>query len=58
MTAVTGQITERHGAVSVLVNNAGFELAGPVEEIPLGQPDAIAPQLTMVSCGSRRWRCQ
>jgi NAD(P)-dependent dehydrogenase (short-subunit alcohol dehydrogenase family) len=37
MTAVTGQITAEHGAVGVLVNNAGFELAGPVEEIPLAE---------------------
>lgn len=37
MAAVTGQITAEHGAVGVLVNNAGFELAGPVEEIPLAQ---------------------
>ncbi len=37
MTAVVRQIAAEHGAVSVLVNNAGFELAGPVEEIPLAQ---------------------
>jgi len=37
MTAVVGQITAEHGAVGVLVNNAGFELAGPVEEVPLAQ---------------------
>jgi NAD(P)-dependent dehydrogenase (short-subunit alcohol dehydrogenase family) len=35
MTEVVSQITARHGAVSVLVNNAGFELAGPVEEVPV-----------------------
>ena len=23
-----------HGGVAVLVNNAGFELAGPIEEVP------------------------
>lgn len=37
MVAVIGRITAERGAVSVLVNNAGFELAGPVEEIPLAQ---------------------
>jgi len=35
MAAVVGQITAEHGAVGILVNNAGFELAGPVEEVPL-----------------------
>src|SRR6266567_3673983 len=28
MTAVAGRITAAHGGVAVLVNNAGFELAG------------------------------
>jgi NAD(P)-dependent dehydrogenase (short-subunit alcohol dehydrogenase family) len=37
MSAVVRQIAAEHGAVSVLVNNAGFELAGPVEEIPLAE---------------------
>ena len=37
MTAVVGQITSQHGAVRLLVNNAGFELAGPVEEVPLAE---------------------
>ncbi len=37
MTAVVGQITDEHGAVGILVNNAGFELAGPVEEVPLAE---------------------
>ena len=34
MTAVVGRITAAHGGVAVLVNNAGFELAGPIEEVP------------------------
>ena len=34
MTEVVGQITAERGAVALLVNNAGYELAGPVEEIP------------------------
>jgi NAD(P)-dependent dehydrogenase (short-subunit alcohol dehydrogenase family) len=34
MTAVVGRITAGHGGVAVLVNNAGFELAGPIEEVP------------------------
>jgi NAD(P)-dependent dehydrogenase (short-subunit alcohol dehydrogenase family) len=37
MTAVVDQITAEQGAVAVLVNNAGYELAGPVEEIPLAE---------------------
>jgi NAD(P)-dependent dehydrogenase (short-subunit alcohol dehydrogenase family) len=37
MTDVISQITADHGAVGVLVNNAGFELAGPVEEVPLAE---------------------
>ncbi len=37
MTAVVSLITAEHGAVGVLVNNAGFELAGPVEEVPLAE---------------------
>ena len=36
-TSVVSQITAGHGPISVLVNNAGFELAGPVEEIPLAE---------------------
>jgi NADP-dependent 3-hydroxy acid dehydrogenase YdfG len=35
MTAVVSQITDEHGAVAILVNNAGFWLAGPVEEVAL-----------------------
>lgn len=35
MQAVVSHIIEAHGAVGILVNNAGFELAGPVEEVPL-----------------------
>ena len=34
MTAMVGRITAGHGGVAVLVNNAGFELAGPIEEVP------------------------
>ena len=34
MTEVVGQITAERGAVALLVNNAGYELTGPVEEIP------------------------
>lgn len=37
MTAIVGRITAEHGAVGILVNNAGFELAGPVEEVPLAE---------------------
>jgi NAD(P)-dependent dehydrogenase (short-subunit alcohol dehydrogenase family) len=37
MTAVISQITADHGAVGVLVNNAGFELSGPAEEVPLAE---------------------
>ena len=37
MTGLISQITADHGAVSVLVNNAGFELDGPVEEVPLAE---------------------
>jgi NADP-dependent 3-hydroxy acid dehydrogenase YdfG len=37
MAAVVGQITAIHTAVGILVNNAGFELAGPVEEVPLAE---------------------
>ena len=37
MQAVVGRIVEEHEAVGILVNNAGFELAGPVEEVPLAE---------------------
>jgi NAD(P)-dependent dehydrogenase (short-subunit alcohol dehydrogenase family)/glyoxylase-like metal-dependent hydrolase (beta-lactamase superfamily II) len=37
MATLVDRITVEHGAVSVLVNNAGFELVGPVEETPLAQ---------------------
>jgi NAD(P)-dependent dehydrogenase (short-subunit alcohol dehydrogenase family) len=37
MAAAVAQITAQHRAVRVLVNNAGFELAGPVEEVPLAE---------------------
>jgi NAD(P)-dependent dehydrogenase (short-subunit alcohol dehydrogenase family) len=33
MSEAVEHITASHGAVEVLVNNAGFELAGPIEEI-------------------------
>lgn len=37
MVAAVTQITAEHGAVGVLVNNAGFWLAGPVEEVALSE---------------------
>jgi NAD(P)-dependent dehydrogenase (short-subunit alcohol dehydrogenase family) len=37
MTEVVGQIVADHGTVDVLVNNAGFALAGPVEKVPLAE---------------------
>jgi NAD(P)-dependent dehydrogenase (short-subunit alcohol dehydrogenase family) len=37
MAAAVGQVTAEHGAVAILVNNAGFELAGVVEELPLSE---------------------
>lgn len=37
MQAVVSRIADEHGAVGILVNNAGFELAGPVEEVPLAE---------------------
>ena len=37
MTAVVGQITSQHGAVGLMVNNADFELAGPVQEVSLAE---------------------
>jgi NAD(P)-dependent dehydrogenase (short-subunit alcohol dehydrogenase family) len=37
MAAAVGQVTADHGAVEVLVNNAGFELVGPIEDVPLAE---------------------
>jgi NAD(P)-dependent dehydrogenase (short-subunit alcohol dehydrogenase family) len=37
MAAAVGQVTAEHGGVAILVNNAGFELAGVVEEVPLSE---------------------
>jgi len=37
MRDVIARITAEHGALGILVNNAGFELAGPVEEVPLAE---------------------
>lgn len=37
MAAVVDRIVAEHGAVGVLVNNAGFELAGTVEETPIDE---------------------
>jgi NAD(P)-dependent dehydrogenase (short-subunit alcohol dehydrogenase family) len=37
MTDAISRITADYGAVGVLVNNAGFELAGPVEGVPLAE---------------------
>lgn len=37
MTSAVRRISAEHGAVDVLVNNAGFELVGPVEEVPLAE---------------------
>lgn len=37
MVAAVEQIEARHGAVDLLVNNAGYGLNGPVEELPLAE---------------------
>jgi NAD(P)-dependent dehydrogenase (short-subunit alcohol dehydrogenase family) len=37
MAEAVDRITAEQGAVALLVNNAGYELAGPVEEIPLAE---------------------
>lgn len=37
MTEAVDRITAEQGAVALLVNNAGYELTGPVEEIPLAE---------------------
>jgi len=37
MQDAVAQIAAERGAVGILVNNAGFELAGPVEEVPLAE---------------------
>jgi NAD(P)-dependent dehydrogenase (short-subunit alcohol dehydrogenase family) len=37
MAAAVARVVEDHGAVAVLVNNAGYALQGTVEEVPLDQ---------------------
>ena len=41
MVAAVGEVEESCGRVSVLVNNAGYALQGPIEEVPL---DAVRAQ--------------
>ena len=35
--AAIGEVEAAEGAVGALVNNAGFSLGGPVEELPLDE---------------------
>jgi NAD(P)-dependent dehydrogenase (short-subunit alcohol dehydrogenase family) len=37
MTAAVQRVVADHGAVGILVNNAGYELVGPLEEVPLAE---------------------
>jgi len=37
MRAAVERVVADHGAVGVLVNNAGYELVGPLEEVPLAE---------------------
>jgi NAD(P)-dependent dehydrogenase (short-subunit alcohol dehydrogenase family) len=37
MTAAVERVVADHGAVGVLVNNAGYELIGPLEEVPMAE---------------------
>jgi NAD(P)-dependent dehydrogenase (short-subunit alcohol dehydrogenase family) len=37
MTAAVQRVVADHGAVGVLVNNAGYELIGPLEEVPMAE---------------------
>jgi NAD(P)-dependent dehydrogenase (short-subunit alcohol dehydrogenase family) len=37
MTAAVNQVTEAHGAVGVLINNAGYSQSGAIETVPLEQ---------------------
>jgi len=49
-----GTITQAHGPLDVLVNNAGIERGGAIEELPLSEFRAVMERITSGRCAASR----